>query len=69
MELIDKAAVVAEIKSLWKYYLDAQEFDFGWNQALDKVLSYLNSLEVKEVDLEKILKDMMMLVVQHICVL
>ena len=53
MELIDKAAVVAEIKSLWKYYLDAQEFDFGWNQALDKVLSYLNTLEVKDVDLEK----------------
>ena len=53
MELIDKDALVAEIKSLWKYYLDAQEFDFGWNQALDKVLSYLNTLEVKDVDLEK----------------
>ena len=56
-QYIDKDALVEEIKSLWKHYLDAQEFDFGWNQALDKVLSYLDTLEVKEVDLEKEIDD------------
>lgn len=56
-QYIDKAVVVAEIESLWKHYLDSQEFDFGWNQALDKVISYLNTLEGKEVDLEKELED------------
>ena len=53
MELIDKASVVAEIESERKYYLDKEEYDFGWNNALDKILSFLDTLEVKEVDLEK----------------
>lgn len=53
VQYIDKDAILAEIESLWKHYLDAQEFDFGWNQALDKVRSYLDFLETKEVDLKE----------------
>ena len=53
MKLIDKDAVVAEIESERKFYLDKEEYDFGWNNALDKILSFLDTIEVKEVDLEK----------------
>lgn len=47
MELIDKAAVVAEITNL------KVKYECGWNCAIDKVLEHIDTLEVKEVDLEK----------------
>ena len=50
--LIDKDALVAEIESERKFYLDKEEYDFGWNNALDKILLFIDTLEVKEVDLE-----------------
>ena len=53
MKLIDKDAVVEEIESERKFYLDKEEYDFGWNNALDKILSFLDTIEVKDVDLEK----------------
>lgn len=46
MELIDKAAVVAEITNL------KVKYDCGWNCAIDKVLEHIDDLEVKEVDFE-----------------
>ena len=49
MELIDKSAVVAEIENLRKHYIEREDFDIGWNMALDKILSFLDTLEVKEV--------------------
>ena len=51
--LIDKDALVAEIESLRKYYIEKGDYDNGWNFALDKILSLIDTLEVKEVDLEK----------------
>ena len=53
MELIDKSTLVAEIEGERKHYLDKEEYDFGWNNALDKILSFLDTLETKKVDLEK----------------
>lgn len=47
MELIDKAAVVAEITNL------KVKYECGWNCAIDKVLEHIDDLEVKEVDFEK----------------
>lgn len=52
-QYIDKTALVAEIENLRKHYLDREEYDFGWNSALDKIISILDALEVKEVNLEK----------------
>ena len=52
MELIDKSAVVAEIENLRKHYIEREDFDIGWNMALDKILSFLDTLEVKEVNLD-----------------
>lgn len=46
MQLIEKAAVVAEVTRL------KVQYECGWNNALDKVLEHLDTLEVKEVDLE-----------------
>lgn len=44
MELIDKAAVVAEITNL------KVKYECGWNCAIDKVLEHIDDLEVKEVN-------------------
>ncbi len=62
MELIDKAAVVAEIERLqtctmdknMNFYSEAAEGEY---HALSNFESFLNTLEVKEVDLEKEYKD------------
>lgn len=43
MELIDKAAVVAEITNL------KVKYECGWNCAIDKVLEHIDDLEVKAV--------------------
>jgi hypothetical protein len=53
MKLIDKDAVLAEIENIRKHYIEREDFDIGWNKALDKILSIIDTLEVKEVDLEK----------------
>lgn len=52
-QYIDKSALVAELENLRKHYIEREDFDIGWNMALDKILSSLDTLEVKEVDLEK----------------
>ena len=54
MKLINKDALVAEIENIRKHYIERDDFDNGWNFALNKVLSFLDTLEVKEVDLELI---------------
>lgn len=65
MELIDKSTIVAEIEKRIKKYVS---IDVGGNEiyealygakckALIEILSFLNTLEMKEVDLEKEIKD------------
>ena len=56
MELIDKSALVAEIENLRKHYIEREDFDIGWNMALDKILSFLDTLEVKEEENTELLK-------------
>jgi len=62
MELIDKAAVKAEIGKLQLCTMD-EHMNFyspeaqGEYNALCKLDSFINSLEVKEVDLEKEIQD------------
>lgn len=55
MQLIDKDALVAEIERIKKedYYDIHDEYDGFVRNALDKVLLLINTLEVKEMDLEK----------------
>ena len=60
--LIDKDAVVAEIaKRIKKSEIVVRDIPssaiFGLMQAYKNVLSFINTLEVKEVDLEKVLKE------------
>ena len=50
-QYIDKSALAAEIENLRKHYIEREDFDIGWNMALDKILSFLDTLEVKEVDI------------------
>ena len=61
MELIDKSAVVAEIESLFDKSRYHEEYDCAYrdgnNGALYALKSKLNTIEVKEVDLEKEIKD------------
>jgi len=54
MKLIDKSALVAEIERLREeeYPCDTFEESTGYYNALDEVSSFLNTLEVKEVDLK-----------------
>ncbi len=60
MKLIDKDTVVAEIERLKSEYIKHTRNKFHTEWAcgvLDYILSFLNTLEVKEVDLEKELND------------
>ena len=57
MKLINKDALVAEIENIRKHYIERDDFDNGWNFALNKVLSFLDTLEVKEVDLEDTMNE------------
>jgi len=54
-ELIDKATVVAEIERLREqdYPCDTFEESTGYYNALDEIATFLNTLEVKEVDCDK----------------
>ena len=55
MKLINKDALVAEIERLTnKMYYEPDDFkDVGAKIALDCLRDFINTLEVKEVDLEK----------------
>ena len=54
MKLIDKSALVAEIERLKQKNNESENvYDFGTEHALKSILSFLDTLEVKEVDLEK----------------
>ena len=66
MKLIDKDSVIAEIESKRKYAKtlgdnaingSMQQFYDGIKQGCVDILSFLNTLEVKEVDLEKEMKN------------
>ena len=57
MKLIDKDKIVAEIKKLKGKVLDGSSYCTGWQHALRMLEIELNSLETKEVDLEKEIKD------------
>lgn len=52
MELIDKAAVVAEINKLKGKVNDSSSYCNGWQHALRTLEMKLNTLEVKEVNLK-----------------
>ena len=53
-QYIKKDALVAEIEKLKKRFMKQDdEFSDGYHYALKLLLSFLNTLEVKEVDLEK----------------
>ena len=60
-QYIDKSAVVAEIekrmkenkKSNWQF----DEFDEGYKSALEDILSLINTIENKDVDLEEEFAD------------
>ena len=57
MELIDKSALVAELKKRISNYWSDSENTMGiYPYALEEVIKYVDSLEVKEADLEKEIK-------------
>ena len=61
MELIDKSAVVAEIERLREeeYPCDTFEESTGYYNALDEIATFLNTLEVKDVNLDKEINEWM----------
>jgi hypothetical protein len=62
MKLIDKDALVAEIERLRINYGCFSEYDMGFSEgrssAFDEVLSFLDTLEVKEVQEEPVSNDL-----------
>ena len=52
MKLIDKSALVAEIKRLLDKYSSIYTFNYGATQDLNHLLSFVDTLEVKEVDFD-----------------
>jgi hypothetical protein len=58
MKLIDKDALVAELKKrISDYWSDSENTTGIYPYALEEVIKYVDTLEVKEVDLEKELED------------
>lgn len=59
MELIDKSALVAEIKKLEKMYCYDNKTNSGLVaiSVFENINNVINTLEMKEVDLEKHLKE------------
>lgn len=57
MEYIDKSAVVAEIDKLKGKVSDASSYCNGWQHALRMLEIELDTLEVKEVDLDFMLHE------------
>lgn len=53
MKLIDKDALVTELNKLNKRFtnLDYPEYVDGYHYGINSVISFINTLEVKEVDL------------------
>ena len=47
-QYIDKSALVAEIKRLLDRYISVHTFNYGATQDLNHLLSFLDTLEVKE---------------------
>jgi hypothetical protein len=52
MKLIDKAALVAEIERRKLYHIDLIEYNSGYKNAIFDILSIIDTLEVKGVDLQ-----------------
>ena len=57
MKLIDKDALVAEIEKLKGKISDGSSYCNGWQHALRILELSLDSLEVKDVDIEKEIKE------------
>ena len=64
MKLIDKDALVAELEKRKKIHFNDYDFignnypaDYGVCNALTQILAFIDTLEVKEVDLEKSISD------------
>ena len=52
-QYISKSALVAEIKKMRNEVYPNSEWNHGYVTSCEKILSFLNTLEVKEVDLNK----------------
>ena len=52
MELIDKSDLVAEIKRIRDKAFPNSDWNHGYVKACESIISLLNTLEVKEVDLD-----------------
>ena len=55
MKYIDADKLIAEIDSIWRHYIESDEYDNGFNDALDKVKDFIISLKLEqpETNLEK----------------
>ena len=58
MKLIDKDKVVAEIEKMRDKAYPDSEWNHGYVAACEKILSFLDTLEAKEADLEKELETL-----------
>lgn len=50
-QYIDKSVLVTEIKKLLDRYISVHTFNYGATQDLNHLLSFIDTLEVKDVDL------------------
>lgn len=53
-QYIDKSIIMAEIERLQSFFVNKRDgFEKGYHHGLDMVLSFIDSMETKEVNLEK----------------
>lgn len=57
-QYLEKSAVIAEIERLKEYHVNERDdFEKGYHNALNLVCTFLDAIDVKEVDVEKEIKD------------
>jgi hypothetical protein len=56
-QYIDKETLINRVNAIIINPIENDSYDFGWNNSLENVKAIINTLEVKEVDLEKEYKE------------
>ena len=52
-QYIDKETLIDKVNALTRNPIENDSYDFGWNNSLENVKAMINTIDSKEVDLEK----------------
>lgn len=56
-QYIDKETLINKVNALTRNPIENDSYDFGWNNSLENVKAIINTIDPKEVELEKEVED------------